>query len=173
GRRCVARQRNRDREPAEGVLRAMKRAFVLAMFVTASALAQSTRVASDFEIAQMEKQLAQSHDFNAQLSGHLNLGDVRTARNEPALATVEYRRALSVATEERLAARRASDISRYAYATSYAAVASAKMGRSSEAFALSDEALRYDSESAKTWSLCANAMTALKLPAKAAGAARN
>lgn len=151
----------------------MKCALLVVLLCATPAFAQSTRVASDFELAQMEKQLAQSHDFNSQLSGHLNLGDVRTARNEPALATVEYRRALSVATTERLVARRASDLSRYAYATAYAAVASAKLGRAADALELSDEALRYDSDSAKSWNLRANAMTDLHLPKKAASAARN
>ncbi|MEA2571599.1 MAG: hypothetical protein QOI24_3600 [Acidobacteriota bacterium] len=151
----------------------MKRALALAMLMTTAVFAQSTRVASDFEIAQMQKQLAQSHDFNSQLSGHLNLGDLRSTRNEPSLASGEYRTALTIATNERLAARRASNMERYAYATSYAALANAKLGRAGDALSLSDEALRYVSDSAKTWNLRANAMTELRMPKKAAGAARN
>jgi tetratricopeptide (TPR) repeat protein len=151
----------------------MKRALLLALFVTLPAFAQSTRVASDFDIAQMEKQLSQSHDFNSQLSARLNLGDLRATRNESELANAEYRRALSLATDERLAARRASDLSRYAYATSYAALAAAKLGRGADALTLSDEALRYTSDAAKAWNLRANAMTALHMPNKAVSASRN
>jgi tetratricopeptide (TPR) repeat protein len=151
----------------------MKRAFALAMLMATAAFAQSARVASDFEIAQMQKQLAQSHDFNSQLSGHLNLGDVRMTRNEPALASAEYRTALTIATNERLAARRASNMERYAFATSYASLANAKLGRAADALELSDEALRYMSDSSKSWNLRANALTELRMPKKAESAARN
>ncbi|HEY0370448.1 MAG TPA: hypothetical protein VGD79_00495, partial [Thermoanaerobaculia bacterium] len=75
-----------------------------------------TRLSSDFEIAQMQKQLAQSRTFEAQLSGRLNLGDVRTARNELSLARGEYTRALELAERERLDARRDSSFTRYANA---------------------------------------------------------
>src|SRR5256885_13124418 len=82
--------------------------------------AQEPRIASDFEIAQMEQQLARSHDFLGQLSAHLNLGDARLARNEPSLARSEYAKAREVAQGERLAARRDSAMGRYATATAYA-----------------------------------------------------
>jgi tetratricopeptide (TPR) repeat protein len=135
--------------------------------------AQQTRVASDFEIAQMERQLATSPGFVAQLSARLNLGDLRLTRNENALATAEYAKAADLATRERLEARRAADMTRYATATSYAALAEAKLSHDARAFELGEEALRYASDSAKTWNLYASTMSLLHKTAKAASAARN
>lgn len=135
-------------------------------------LAQA-RLASDFEIAQMEKQLSRSRDFEAQLSGRLNLGDVRAARNEPSLARAEYAKASELAEKERLDARRDSALTRYANATSYAALAQAKLGDEARAFALLEEAARYASDDAESWNLYASAMRVLGHPRKAISAARN
>jgi tetratricopeptide (TPR) repeat protein len=132
-----------------------------------------TRLASDFEIAQMEKQLAASHGFEAQLSGRLNLGDARVSRNELSLARAEYAKALALADRERLDARRDSSLTRYANATGYAALAQAKLGRESESFALLEEATRYASDEPETWSLYASAMRILGHPKKSVSAARN
>ncbi|HVE71405.1 MAG TPA: hypothetical protein VNI54_08565 [Thermoanaerobaculia bacterium] len=132
-----------------------------------------TRLASDFEIAQMEKQLARSRDFEAQLSGHLNLGDVRAARNELTLARAEYQRAFELAEKERMAARRESRLTRYSNATSYAALAKAKLGDEARAFLLLEEAARYASDDAESWNLYASAMRVLGHPRKAISAARN
>jgi hypothetical protein len=123
----------------------MKRLLLILALVAVPAFAQTTRIASDFEIAQMQQQLARSHDFLSQLSGHLNLGDARLARSESALARREYTQAYELASNERLDARRASDLARYATATSYAALAEAKLGRDANAFELSEEAIRYES----------------------------
>lgn len=131
------------------------------------------RLASDFEIAQMEKQLGRSREFEAQLSGRLNLGDVRAARNELSLARAEYARAADLAERERLEARRDSSLTRYANATSYAALAQAKLGRDALSFALLEEAARYVSDDAETWNLYASAMRILGHPRKAISAARN
>lgn len=136
-------------------------------------LAAQTRIASDFEIAQMEKQLARSREFEAQLSGRLNLGDVRAARNELSLARAEYQKAFDLAERERLAARRDSSMGRYANATSYAALAQAKLGRDARAFVLLEEAARYASDDAEAWNLYASAMRILGHPRKAIAAARN
>jgi hypothetical protein len=149
----------------------MKRVLAILLF-TLPLLAQS-RIASDFEIPQMERQLAESRDFEAQLSGRLNLGDVRAARSELTLARNEYRKALELAERERLAARRASSLTRYANATSYAALAQAKLGRETEAFALLEETARYASDDAEGWNLYASAMRTLRQPRKAVAAARN
>ena len=149
----------------------MKR-LVLILALALPSIAQQ-RLASDFEIAQMEKQLARSRDFEAQLSGRLNLGDVRAARNEPSLAREEYRRALALAERERLDARRDASLSRYANATSYAALAQAKLGNAGQAFELLEETARYTSDDAETWNLYASAMRALGHPRKAISAARN
>ena len=156
------------------------------ILLVAIVLAQ-TRIASDFELQQMQQLVARSRDFTSQLSGHLNLGDLRTARNEPDLARAEYQKALEIASSERTTARKASNLTRYATATSYAALAEAKLcgtgtpaGASTdrslcatEAFALSEEAMRYASDSAKSWNLYATTMSALQLRAKAVSAARN
>ncbi|HYI09446.1 MAG TPA: hypothetical protein VEK57_10285 [Thermoanaerobaculia bacterium] len=121
----------------------------------------------------MEKQLARSREFEAQLSGRLNLGDVRAARNELSLARAEYEKALDLAQRERLAARGASALGRYANATSYAALAQAKLGRDASAFTLLEEAARYASDDAEAWNLYASAMRILGHPRKAIAAARN
>ena len=142
------------------------------LLLATPAPAQS-RMASDFEIAQMEKQLTRSRDFSAQLSGRLNLGDLRMARNEVSLARGEYAKALAAAERQRLDARRASDMRRYAEATSYAALAQAKLGAEGEAFALLEESVRYTAGDAETWNLYASAMNLLRRPQKAASAARN
>ena len=132
-----------------------------------------TRIASDFELQQMQRQVESARDFVSQLSGHLNIGDLRVTRNETALARAEYTKALEIATSERTAARRASDLTRYATATSYAALAEAKLDDAAAAFALDEEAMRYSSDSAKSWNLYATTMAQLQMPAKAASAARN
>jgi len=150
----------------------MKRLLIV-IALAMPAFAQTTRIASDFEIAQMQQQLARSHDFLSQLSGHLNLGDARLARSESALARREYAQAYEIASSERLDARRASDLARYATATSYAALAEAKLGKDGHAFELSEEAIRYESGEAKTWNLYASTMSLLGKPAKAASASRN
>jgi len=151
----------------------MKRLLVIFALVAMPAFAQTTRIASDFEIAQMQQQLTRSHDFLSQLSGHLNLGDARLARSESALARSEFAQAYELASNERLDARRASDLARYATATSYAALAEAKLGRDASAFELSEEAIRYESGEAKTWNLYASTMSLLRKPAKATSASRN
>ncbi|MGN6185741.1 MAG: hypothetical protein ACTHQM_19060 [Thermoanaerobaculia bacterium] len=150
----------------------MKR-FLLALVLATQTFAQTQRLASDFELAQMEKQLATSRSFEAQLSGRLNLGDVRAARNELTLARDEYAKALQLAERERKDARLDSSLSRYAVATSYAALAQAKLNRPNDAMALLEEALRYASDDPETWNLYSSAMRILGKPQKAVSAARN
>lgn len=154
----------------------MKRVTTIAVLALAFALpsrAQQPRLASDFEIAQMEKQLARSRGFETQLSGHLNLGDARAGRHEVALAQKEYQTALDLALAERLDARGDSHLSRYAVATSYAALAAAKLGREADAWNWLEETLRYASDDAESWNLYSSAMRILRHPAKAIAAARN
>ncbi len=146
-------------------------ALALSALCAATALAQS-RIASDFEIAQMEQQLTRSRDFQAQLSGRLNLGDLRAARSEQSLARIEYQNALDLAERERTAARRDSALTRYATATAYAALAQAKLAHDAAAFALLEEATRYAGDDAETWNLYASAMRTLGHPRKAVSAAR-
>ncbi len=151
----------------------MKRLLAMIVLLATSAFAQETRIASDFEIAQTRAQIARSRDFLTQLSGHLNLGDLYTTRNETATAREEYARALAIAMRDRVDARRGSDMTRYSTATGYAGLAQAKLGRGGDAFALLDESIRYAADSAKSWNVYASAMTILDKPAKAVAAARN
>lgn len=148
-------------------------AWSLAILIMAFSGEAQSRLASDFEIAQMQKQLAQSKGFEAQLSGRLNLGDVRAARKESDLARAEYTEALALAERERLDARRDANLTRYANATSYAALAHARLGHETSAFSLLEEALRYASDDAETWNLYASAMRTLGHAPKAIAAAEN
>jgi hypothetical protein len=135
--------------------------------------AQETRIASDFEIAQMERQAATAKDFTSQLSAHLNLGDLHLTRNETAAARGEYRKALDVADNERTARRKSGDIAAYVTATIYGSLAQADLGNERAAFELAEEATRYAADSPNIWNLYANAMAVLAFRDKAAGAARN
>lgn len=146
--------------------------YVLVLLLSLPLSAQS-RIASDFELAQMEKQLAQSRGFEAQLSGRLNVGDVRLARGESQLARREYETARQLAAAERQDARRASAMTRYAQATSYAALAEAKLGNGAAAFNLLEESLRYGSDDAETWNLYASSMRLMGHSTKAISAGRN
>ncbi len=132
-----------------------------------------TRISSDFEIARMEKQLARSHDFLAQLSAHLNLGDLRLSRSENAQSRAEYLKAFEIADQERMSARAASNLSRYATATAYAALAQAKLSDARAAFALFEETVRYAGDDPKIWNLYSSAMSLLGYPAKAEACARS
>lgn len=148
--------------------------LLVATFLAAPrATAQEQRLATDFEIAQMESQIARSRGFEAQLGARLNLGDARAARNERTLAREEYLRALELAARERLDARAASSLSRYANATSWAALSSAKLGRPADTLALLEETARYASDDAEAWNLYASAMRIVGHPRKAVAAARN
>jgi tetratricopeptide (TPR) repeat protein len=149
------------------------RRLALILCIALPLAAQEARLASDYEIAQMEQQLARSHDFASQLSGRLNLGDARFARNERSLARAEYAKALDLSERERIASRRNANLTRYADATAYAALAEAKLGRDAHAFELLEEATRYASDDAETWNLYASAMRILGHPRKAISAARN
>jgi Tfp pilus assembly protein PilF len=153
-------------------LRAAHCALLLVLLAPA-AFAQTTRIASDFEIQQMEKQAASAHDFLSQLSARLNLGDLRLTRSETSVAQSEYQTAADIAQRERTGARKSSDLARYATATMYAALAAAKLGDERQAFTLIEEATRYASDDAKTWNVYASVMRALQRPRKAASAARN
>ncbi|HEY2324639.1 MAG TPA: tetratricopeptide repeat protein [Thermoanaerobaculia bacterium] len=153
----------------------MKRLAIAACLCVAPAIlpAQETRIASDFEIRQMERQAAAAKDFESQLSAHLNLGDLHLTRNENAAARDEYRKVLAIAANERADARKDGNLAKYATATMYAGFVHAKLGDEREAFELLDEATRYAGDNAKTWSLYAEAMGELSYREKAAAGARN
>lgn len=148
-------------------------AAIVALILSATAAFAQGRMASDFEIAEMERQAANARDFPSLLSAHLNLGDLRTTRNETSLGREEYRRALALAEQERSAARSAGNLARYANATAYAALAQAKLGNTATAFDGLEEALRYASDSSRIWNLDATAMSLAGHGRKAVAAARN
>jgi hypothetical protein len=154
-------------------LRSLSLLATLAFALVLPLSAQEKRIASDFEIAEMQKQLSQSKGFEAQLAARLNLGDARAARNEPALARAEWESALALASKERTGARADSSLARYADATAWAALASAKLHRAGDAFALLEESLRYASDDAVIWNLHASTLRAAGFPRKAVSAARN
>ncbi|HUP48326.1 MAG TPA: tetratricopeptide repeat protein [Thermoanaerobaculia bacterium] len=152
----------------------MRRALAAALLLGLPAISPAqTRLASDFEIAQMREQIANSSGFVAQLSGRLNLGDLYLSRGEISTARAEYGEALALALADRVEARRASDMTRYATSTAYAGLAQAKLGRGPEAFELLEEATRFTSDSPKSWNLYATAMSILGRPGKGASAAHN
>ena len=152
----------------------MKKLLLICLCVApATSPAQETRIASDFEMAQMERQAATAKDFLSQLSAHLNLGDLHLTRGETTVARAEYRKAIDIASNERKATRQSGDIAQYATATMYAGLAHAKLGEEAAAFELLDEAARYAADDAKTWNLYAGAMSLLGRQPKAAAAARN
>jgi tetratricopeptide (TPR) repeat protein len=153
----------------------MRTLLVAACLCVAPAIlpAQETRIASDFEIAQMERQAATAKDFASQLSAHLNLGDLHLTRNETLAARAEYRKSLDIADNERTAQRKSGDIAKYVTSTIYASLAQADLGNERAAFDLAEEATRYAADSPNIWNLYANAMAVLGLRDKAAGAARN
>jgi len=153
----------------------MRRLVIAACLCVAPAIlpAQETRIASDFEMQQMERQAATAKDFESQLSAHLNLGDLHVTRNETAAANAEYRKVLDITANERAARRKQGDMARYATATMYAGYTHATLGEEAAAFELLDEATRYAGDDAKTWNLYADAMGRLSFREKAAAAARN
>ena len=157
----------------KGLLVILAPLTALVMALPAPAFAQSGRIASDFEIQQMTKQAADSHDFLGQFQARLNLGDLYRTRTELAQARVEYRQAASLAKSQRTATRKSGDVSLYAQATMYAGLAHAKLGDEHQAFELLEEAARYDSSQARLWNVYSIAMTQLNEPGKAVAAGRN
>jgi hypothetical protein len=154
----------------------MRRAAFVLVLLLSPALAAQSRIASDYEIKQMEEMLAVANganDFRGQLAAHLNLGELRRTRNETALAAGEYKLVLQIAQRERGRARIAGDIKGYATATLYAGLAQARLGEASKAFALEEEAIRYRAEDGKTWNIYSSAMNELSEGRKAVSASRN
>ena len=145
----------------------------LALVIALPVFAQQTRMASDFEIRQMEAQAARAKDFASQVSAHLNLGDLRDTRNEHALAVQEYTTALHAAEAERSATRGNGQPSQYAVATMYAGLAEAELGDAPRAMELAEEGIRYEHGNATLWNVYSATMGALKLSKKALSAARN
>jgi len=151
----------------------MRRPLLIAFLLSAALPLYAQQMASDFEIAHMREQIAKSPDFVSQLSGRLNLGDLYRSRSDRSTAAGEYSRALELAQSERIRARLDSDMTGYATATAYAALAQAKLERGPESFILLEEAVRFASDSAKTWNIYASAMTLLGRAGKGVSAARN
>ena len=150
----------------------MKR-LVLLLALASPLFAQQTRIASDFEIREMQAQAAHAKDFSSQVSAHLNLGDLRTTRNETSLAIDEYTTALNAAERERKSTRENGQIDNYVTATMFAGLAEAKLGHKERAFELLEEGVRYAGDDPQMWNDYASGMGALHLSRKAISAARN
>ena len=153
------------------MIRAAAATAALLVLAAVNAPAQSQRIASDFEIQEMEM-VAQSKDVGSQISAHLNLGILRRARNEMDLATHEFETALQVTEAERRMAREHSNFPGYAAATAYEGFAEAELGHPRRAFDLVEEALRY-APTERVWNIASNVMTVIGQPSKAVSAARN
>ena len=157
----------------------MKRALgallvVLLSGAGAAATAQSEgRLSSDFEIAAAQRQLRNARSANARTAAHLNLGDIWSARADRDRARNEYLAARDEAERERIQTRKSSNLSGYARATSYSALAHAKLNQREPAFERFEESVRYFSDVPSTWNLYASGMLVLGEPDKSAAAARN
>jgi len=151
----------------------MKAQLAFLALVLANTLSAQTRLASDFELATLEKQIARERDPIALTAAHLNLGDLRASRTESSLSRAEYSTALRSAEKERRASRTRSDLAGYALATAYSGLSSAKLGRGADAFDAFEESIRYASNSPRIWNLYASAMSLLRLDRKAVATARN
>jgi hypothetical protein len=119
----------------------------------------------------MERQLAQSRNFEAQLSGRLNSATCARRAMSFCSRARGVRTCARFAERERLDARDSS-LTRYANAMSYAALAQAKLGCDALAFELLEEAARYVSDDAETWNL-SHPLCALGHPRRGISAARN
>jgi tetratricopeptide (TPR) repeat protein len=151
----------------------MKRAgaAIVAVFLAVATHGQ-TRIASDIEIRQTEEEARRASTFEAKVMARVNLGELRSERNESTAAQREFETALQLARDERDTARRARDLPRYALACSWSGVALARLDRGSEAFAVLEEATRYSADSPGVWNFYSVAMLRLGLHEKAVGAAR-
>lgn len=152
----------------------MKYSAIAALILSAVALhAQSDRASSDFEIARAQRELRSSTSSLDRIAAHLNLGDLHAARNEPGAARRAFTAAAAEAERLGGESRRASNIAQYARATTYAALAAAKLGQRAESVALFDESVRYIGDSASAWNLYASGMQTLRERGHAAAVARN
>lgn len=131
-----------------------------------------TRIASDIEIRQMEEEAKRASSFEAKVTARVNLGELRSERNESAAAQREFETALQIARDERNDARRDRDMQRYALACGWSGVALARLDRGPEAFAVFEECTRYSADSPGLWNLYSVAMYRLGVNEKATGAAR-
>lgn len=148
-------------------------AAAVVVLLAAPLAAEGPRIASDFEIAKVEAQLARERDRLAIAAAYMNLGDLRASRAESDRSRGAYLSAEKNAESLRHEARRGGDLGRYATATAYSALACAKLGRRADAWDRFSEATRYAGDSATIWNLAASGMLVAGLPRKAAGAAKN
>ena len=146
-------------------------ATIVAVFLAVAAHGQ-TRIATDIEIRHMEEEARRASSFEGRVTARVNLGELRSERNESAAAQREFETALQIARDERDDARRDRDLSRYALACGWSGVALGRLDRGIEAFAVFEEATRYAADSAGLWNLYSVAMYRLGFNEKAIGAAR-
>lgn len=141
--------------------------------IAVNATGTESRGTTDHEIAAAEEALRSAATSARRIGAHLNLGDLRTLRAEMDLAIGEYRAAERLAGVAARQSRLRSDLEGYSRATAYRGIALAKLGDRSGAFEALEEAIRYQSDSARIWNHYAWAMSMVDLPAKAEAAARN
>ncbi|HVR41976.1 MAG TPA: hypothetical protein VMS56_00910 [Thermoanaerobaculia bacterium] len=146
--------------------------IVLILAVPMSGAGQQ-RLASDYEIATAERALAAASSPMRRVAALLNVGDLRASRLELEASRERYGEAETVASGAARSARVHSDLEAFATAMAYRGLARAKLGDPVSSFADFEEALRYQSDSPRTWNLYASAMTILGMPGKAEAGARN
>jgi tetratricopeptide (TPR) repeat protein len=152
----------------------MKRHILLLAFlsvVTGSLFAQSSWVATDYEIAAAEKGLDQRDPLEV-MAAHLNLAELRRSRNEIATAAAHETRAIEIATEQRAIFWSRGDLRDYATATAWLAFAHALSGDAGRAWLLYEEALRFSADSPRLWNLYASGLGRSGRHASAIAAAR-
>jgi tetratricopeptide (TPR) repeat protein len=153
--------------------RGMLSIVLLVLMAGTSLQAQGKRLASDFEIETVRRQIAAQRDPQTQIAAWLNLGDLLMGRSQSREAREAYQSSFELASRVRVDARRGSDMTRYARSTSYAALAQAKLGNRGAAFDLFEESLRYLGDSAVSWNLYASGLLVLGQFDPSAAAARN
>jgi len=149
------------------------KSFLLAfLFLLAPVAIASNGPSTDSELLLLQSKLTKTSDPLLLAALHLNVGDIRSARNEWTPARAAYEEALRWAGKEALRSRRRSDLARYARSVAYEGLAHAKLFHAGPANQCFEEALRYQSNVASTWNLYSSAMTVLDRNEKAVAAAR-
>jgi tetratricopeptide (TPR) repeat protein len=145
--------------------------FALLSIATGSLLAQSSWVATDYEIAAAEKGLEQRDPLEV-MAAHLNLAELHRSRNEIDTAAAHEARAIEIATEQRAIFWSRGDLRDYATATAWLAFAHALSGDAGRAWLLYEEALRFSADSPRLWNLYASGLGKSGRHASAIAAAR-
>jgi tetratricopeptide (TPR) repeat protein len=145
--------------------------LALLFTIAGQLLAQSSWVATDYEIAAAEKGLEQRDPLKV-MAAHLNLAELHRSRNEIDTAAAHQARAIEIATEQRAISWSRGDLRDYATATGWLAFAHSLSGETGRAWLLYEEALRISADSPRLWNLYASGLGKIDRHASAIAAAR-